>query len=781
MPKYLALLLASICVTAVGCGDGSISGLSLISTTPEAPGANCANGGVRFDVGLDNNGNGTLDPDEITSTGYTCNGVGAQSLVTTTPEAPGANCTHGGQRIDYGVDDNANGVLDPAEIDGTTFACNGTDGGQSSLVAITAEPAGANCATGGQRIDHGVDDNANGVLDGAEIDGTNFVCNGSNGLQNLVTSTTEPSGANCAAGGTRIDFGIDNSSDGVLDPAEVDGTFFVCNGLQTLVAIVPEAPGSNCASAGSRIQVGTDANANGVLDPAEVDSTSFVCNGVDGINGLHTLVATTAEAPGSNCATGGTRIDQGLDDSADGVLDPGEIDSTAFVCNGAAGLKSLVTTTPEPAGANCLAGGTRIAGGIDINSNDVLDAGEITSTSFACSGLKTLVASSVEGPGANCAGGGVRMDMGLDLNNDNALQAGEVTTTGFVCNGTNGTNGTNGFEALVAQAAEPAGPNCANGGVRVTSGLDVNRDTVLNAGEVANTSFICNGANGANGSPGANGLKSLVVVSTEPSGANCTAGGSRIDAGLDANSNNVLDAGEVTSTGFACNGLSSFGMFGADSSNSGGAGNLYSIDPNTGIATVIAPLTDAFSAMDFDGAGTLYGISRTTGELKIINTATGAVTTVGPTGNPVFMDMSFDKTTGTMYAHSGPINGGDSTLRTVNLATGATTVVGTPGFSCTGGLAVREDGTMFSDNRCTGGFGTVNKSNGALTITQPTPQCQAMTFVNGTLFGICSRDLCGGSGCPARTLSTYDVNTGVKTTVGSGNGLSGRMDALAAR
>ena len=48
-----------------------------------------------------------------------------QSLVNITGEAPGANCPTGGQRVDYGVDDDGNGTLDPGEIDGTNYVCNG--------------------------------------------------------------------------------------------------------------------------------------------------------------------------------------------------------------------------------------------------------------------------------------------------------------------------------------------------------------------------------------------------------------------------------------------------------------------------------------------------------------------------------------------------------------------------------------------------------------------------------------------------------------------------------
>lgn len=46
------------------------------------------------------------------------------------------------------------------------------------------------------------------------------------------------------------------------------------------------------------------------------------------------LVDLETEPPGINCPSGGTAILVGLDDNKDGALQAGEVDSTAFVCNG---------------------------------------------------------------------------------------------------------------------------------------------------------------------------------------------------------------------------------------------------------------------------------------------------------------------------------------------------------------------------------------------------------------------------------------------------------------
>jgi hypothetical protein len=58
--------------------------------------------------------------------------------------------------------------------------------------------------------------------------------------------------------------------------------------------------------------------------------------GPAGTNGQNTLVKTTTEAAGINCATGGVKLEYGLDANNNGSLDANEVNSalTKFVCNG---------------------------------------------------------------------------------------------------------------------------------------------------------------------------------------------------------------------------------------------------------------------------------------------------------------------------------------------------------------------------------------------------------------------------------------------------------------
>ena len=65
----------------------------------------------------------------------------------------------------------------------TSTGSDGTDGtnGKNSLISTTTESSGANCTTGGLKIQSGLDSDEDGVLDSAEVTATTYICNGSNG------------------------------------------------------------------------------------------------------------------------------------------------------------------------------------------------------------------------------------------------------------------------------------------------------------------------------------------------------------------------------------------------------------------------------------------------------------------------------------------------------------------------------------------------------------------------------------------------------------------------
>ncbi|MFZ9890158.1 MAG: hypothetical protein ACO3JL_21880, partial [Myxococcota bacterium] len=77
-------------------------------------------------------------------------------------------------------------------------------------------------------------------LDAAEVDATTYVCNGANGISTLVSRGVEFPSANCPYGGARFDYGLDDglasdgvtaagiANDGVLDIQEIDSSSYDC-------------------------------------------------------------------------------------------------------------------------------------------------------------------------------------------------------------------------------------------------------------------------------------------------------------------------------------------------------------------------------------------------------------------------------------------------------------------------------------------------------------------------------------------------------------------------
>jgi hypothetical protein len=107
-------------------GEDAVSWLLRVDV--EDPGANCANGGLAAKFGPDSNQNGSLDTDEIVSTEYVCDGEDAlQALVEVETIEPGEVCAAGGYTLYVGLDRNGNGALDAEEVDTTSILCNGED------------------------------------------------------------------------------------------------------------------------------------------------------------------------------------------------------------------------------------------------------------------------------------------------------------------------------------------------------------------------------------------------------------------------------------------------------------------------------------------------------------------------------------------------------------------------------------------------------------------------------------------------------------------------------
>lgn len=157
-----------------------------------------------------------------------------------------------------------------------------------------------------------------------------------------------------------------------------------------LIRVGPQPAGVACPSGGSQIAAGLDANADSVLQDVEITSTQTICNGSPGVAGL---VRTQLEPTGSNCAHAGFAILSGKDGNGNGQLDDVEIDSRAYVCNGAPSQGQPASVTQEAMairmelpGDACPYGGNRVTSGKDIDGNGALDNSEVTSTQYVCNG-----------------------------------------------------------------------------------------------------------------------------------------------------------------------------------------------------------------------------------------------------------------------------------------------------------------------------------------------------------------------------------------------------------
>jgi hypothetical protein len=117
-------------------------------------------------------------------------------------------------------------------------------------------------------------------------------------------------------------------------------------------------------------------------------------------------------------------------------------------------------------------------------------------------------------------------------------------------------------------------------------------------------------------------------------------------------------------------------MFGTDHSD------LYRIDAATGRAVFVASTgLSGLDALAFDGNDVLYGtdFSQPDFNLYTINTETGEATVVGPTGD-FFTGLAFDPGDSTLWASTGGFTDDRDAIYTINKETGEATFVGKTGL-----------------------------------------------------------------------------------------------------
>jgi hypothetical protein len=124
--------------------------------------------------------------------------------------------------------------------------------------------------------------------------------------------------------------------------------------------------------------------------------------GADGGNGLNSLIAVSTLAIGSSqCPTGGEEIQVGQDLNGNGILDPNEVQNTAFVCNGAG-----ESGPPDAASGDGIAPEAGDAGPSEATLDAAADGGADSETTDAgCTSTMALIGGGSTAFGATWSAG----------------------------------------------------------------------------------------------------------------------------------------------------------------------------------------------------------------------------------------------------------------------------------------------------------------------------------------------------------------------------------------
>jgi hypothetical protein len=285
----------------------------------------------------------------------------------------------------------------------------------------------------------------------------------------LIKTTVEAAGANCATGGFKVEAGLDQNADGTLQTPEIDlaATRFVCNGAQG-----PQgAPGGI-----------------GPTGPAGA-------TGAQGATGLSSLFKTSAEPAGGNCATGGVKVEAGIDQNGNATLDTAEINATLtrFVCNGAQGPQGIqgATGSTGPAGATGATGPQGPAGSLGVYGDGSAGSLLVSGTLDLSSPTALLVL-----PGLNLQFTDLTVTGSLIVPSGTVLRAtGNVTVTGTITV-LPGTGDSGGFRPLAGVALAPAGQPQNGVGVSVGQAAQVLRVPFSAGGAGARSALLTGGEGG---------------------------------------------------------------------------------------------------------------------------------------------------------------------------------------------------------------------------------------------------------------------------------------------
>jgi len=254
-----------------------------------------------------------------------------------------------------------------------------TKPGDFKVIATDVAVGDKDCPQGGKKYESFIDVDGNSTYN-STVD-TNYnskkICNGLNGTASLsgangviVTSALASGSTQCPTGGNKSESFTDMNNNGTYESA-IDTFYsvrYTCNGSNSVTLTSTIASGdSTCPSGGSQINTFTDINNNGTYESTidKNSNTYKVCNGQKAL-----VLSTTLAVGDTTCAAGGTQLTTCIDSNGDNACTSGPDLNYAVqkICNGP-GAGFLVTT--ENAGSNCRSGGYRLDRFQDILRQDV--------------------------------------------------------------------------------------------------------------------------------------------------------------------------------------------------------------------------------------------------------------------------------------------------------------------------------------------------------------------------------------------------------------------------
>jgi len=232
-------------------------------------------------------------------------------------------------------------------------------------------------------------------------------------------------------------------------------------------------------------------------------------DGEDDDESLTPLVRIVELDAGGTCPTGGQRIETGVDLDGDGVLADNEVTSQGVVCQGAAGVDVIDDMNDMASGDTGMVSDT---GTVDTSASDTaaVDTAENDTTDNDTTSSDTSAVDTGEPPvdpdptdpsgtterveytlamEAECQGVGVREDQGVDADDSGTLEMGEIDQSTLMCFEPNGRSD----ELVEGDSLSAGDPDCGQGGVVIRSGIDADQSGALEASEVRDEHFFCNG------------------------------------------------------------------------------------------------------------------------------------------------------------------------------------------------------------------------------------------------------------------------------------------------